>query len=262
MNYETIRSNKEGSILHLKLNRPESLNSINLKMAEELNQIAEEVNRDDGVKVIILSGEGRAFCSGGDISFLQVISKMAAPEVRSFVYDVERKLGSIAYIEKPVIASINGFALGAGLSLALLCDIRIATESALMGMEFIKIGIIPELGPKHTLPRLVGLGRGMELALTGDRINGKEAERIGLINRAVPEGQLEASTMELAKKIAQLAPIAVRLVKQSFKGDFLRNLDAAFEYEADLNAICYLTEDFGEAAKAFMEKRKPVFKGK
>jgi enoyl-CoA hydratase/carnithine racemase len=262
MNYETIRSTKEGSILHLKLNRPESLNSINLKMAEELNQIAEEVNRDDGVKVIILSGEGRAFCSGGDISFLQVISKMAAPEVRSFVYDVERKLGSIAYIEKPVIASINGFALGAGLSLALLCDIRIATESALMGMEFIKIGIIPELGPKHTLPRLVGLGRGMELALTGDRINGKEAERIGLINRAVPEGQLEASTMELAKKIAQLAPIAVRLVKQSFKGDFLRNLDAAFEYEADLNAICYLTEDFGEAAKDFMEKRKPVFKGK
>jgi enoyl-CoA hydratase/carnithine racemase len=262
MNYETIRSTQEDSILHLKLSRPESLNSINLKMAQELSQIAEEINQDEGIKVIILSGEGKAFCSGGDISFLQVISKMAASEVRSFVYDVERKLGRIAYIEKPVIASIHGFALGAGLSLALLCDIRIATESALMGMEFIKVGIIPELGPKQTLPRLIGFGRAMELALTGDRINGKEAERIGLINRAVPEGQLESSTMELANKIAQLAPIAVRLVKQSLKGDFLRNLDAAFEYEADLNAICYLTEDFGEATKAFMQKRKPVFKGK
>jgi enoyl-CoA hydratase/carnithine racemase len=106
------------------------------------------------------------------------------------------------------------------------------------------------------------VGKGLQLALTGDRINGKEAERIGLINRAVPEDQLGPVTSDLAKKIARLAPIAVRLVKQSFKGDFLRDLDAAFEYEADLNAICYLTEDFREAASAFMEKRKPVFKGK
>lgn len=262
MNYETIRSTKEGSILHLKLNRPESLNSVSLKMAEELDRIVEEIHRDDEVRVVILSGEGRAFCSGGDISFLQVISKMTASEVRSFVYDVQRKLGSIAYIEKPVIASIHGFALGAGLSLALLCDIRIATENALLGMEFIKMGIIPELGAKHFLPRIVGLGKGLELAMTGDRISGKEAERIGLINRAVPDDQLSPVTLELAKKISSLAPIAVRLVKRSFKGDFLRDLDATFEYEADLNAICYLTEDFGEAAKAFKEKRKPVFKGK
>src|SRR3990170_6501920 len=105
-------------------------------MAEELNQIVEEVNRDEEVKAVVLSGEGRAFCSGGDISFLQVISKMTASEVRSLVYDVQRKLGSIAYIEKPVIASIHGFALGAGLSLALLCDIRIAIENTLLGMEF------------------------------------------------------------------------------------------------------------------------------
>ena len=262
MNYETIRSTKEGSILHLKLNRPESLNSMSLKMAEELVRIVEEINQDDEVRVVILSGEGRAFCSGGDISFLQVISKMTASEVRNFVYQVQRKLGSIAYIEKPVIASIHGFALGAGLSLALLCDIRIATENALLGMEFVKMGIIPELGAKHFLPRIVGLGKGLELAITGDRINGKEAERIGLINRAVSEDQLSPVTLELAKKISSLAPIAVRLLKQSFKGDFLRDLDAAFEYEADLNAICYLTEDFGEAAKAFKEKRKPVFKGK
>jgi enoyl-CoA hydratase/carnithine racemase len=252
---------KEGSILNLKLNRPESLNSMSLKMAEELDRIVEEINQDDEVRVVILSGEGRAFCSGGDISFLQVISRMTASEVRNFVYNVQRKFGSIAYIEKPVIASIHGFALGAGLSLALLCDIRIATENALLGMEFIKMGIIPELGAKR-LPRIVGLGKGLELAMTGDRINGKEAERIGLINRAVPEDQLGPVTLELAKKISSLAPIAVRLVKRSFKGDFLRDLDATFEYEADLNSICYLTEDFKEAAKAFMEKRKPVFKGK
>lgn len=262
MNYETILLNKAGSILHIKLNRPESLNSLSLKMAEELNQIVQEVNRDEEVKAVVLSGEGRAFCSGGDISFLQVISKMTASEVRSLVYDVQRKLGSIAYIEKPVIASIHGFALGAGLSLALLCDIRIATENTLLGMEFIKIGIIPELGAKHFLPHLVGVGKGLELAMTGDRINGKEAERIGLINRAVPEDQLGPVTLELAKKISNLAPIAVQLVKRSFKGDFLRDLDAAFEYEADLNSICYLTEDFREAAQAFMEKRKPVFKGR
>jgi enoyl-CoA hydratase/carnithine racemase len=262
MGYETIHLTKKDSILHLKLNRPESMNSINLKMAEELSQIAEEANRDEEVKVIILSGEGRAFCSGGDISFLQVISKMAAPEVRSFVYDVERKLGKIAYIDKPVIASIHGFALGAGLSLALLCDICIATENALLGMEFIKIGIIPELGVKHLLPRLLGVNKAMEMVLTGDRINGKEGERIGLINRAVPEGQLEAVTLELAKKLVGLAPIAVQLAKKSLKGDILQGLDAAFEYEADLNSICYLTEDFREAAQAFMEKRKPVFKGR
>jgi enoyl-CoA hydratase/carnithine racemase len=262
MSYETIILTKKDSILHVKLNRPEFLNAINIKLVEELSQVAEEADRDKEVKVVILSGEGRAFCSGGDISFLQKISAMNAAEVRSFVLGVERQLGRIAFIDKPVIAAIHGFALGAGLSLALLCDICIATENALLGMEFIKIGIIPELGVKHLLPRLVGVTKAMELVLTGDRINGKEAERIGLINRAVPEDQLEAVTSELAKKIVGLAPIAIQLAKKSLKGDILQGLDAAFEYEADLNSICYLTEDFREAAQAFMEKRKPVFKGR
>ena len=262
MSYESISSTKKDSILHIKLNRPDSLNAINSKMAEELGQLAEEANRDKEVGVIIVSGEGRAFCSGGDISFLQTISTMTASEVRNFVYNVERQLGRIAFIDKPVIAAIHGFALGAGLSLSLLCDIRVATENALLGMEFVKVGIVPELGATHLLPRLVGVSKAMELVLTGERINGKEAERIGLINRAVPESQLENVTSELATKLTNLAPIAIQLAKKSLKGDLLQGLDAAFEYEADLNSICYLTEDFQEATRAFMERRKPLFIGK
>ena len=141
MSYESIRTTKKDSILHVKLNRPDALNAINFKMSEELGQLAEEANKDQEVGVIIVSGEGRAFCSGGDISFLQTISKMTASEVRSFVYNVERQLGKIAFVDKPVIAAIHGFALGAGLSLSLLCDIRVATENALLGMEFVKVGI-------------------------------------------------------------------------------------------------------------------------
>jgi enoyl-CoA hydratase len=129
-------------------------------------------------------------------------------------------------------------------------------------MEFVKVGIVPELGATHLLPRLVGVSKAMELVLTGERINGKEAERIGLINRAVPESQLENVTSELATKLTNLAPIAIQFAKKSLKGDLLQGLDAAFEYEADLNSICYLTEDFQEATRAFMERRKPLFIGK
>jgi enoyl-CoA hydratase/carnithine racemase len=262
MSYATILVTRVDSILQIKLNRSDALNAINVKMADELSQVVDEVNRDEDVRAVVLCGEGKAFCAGGDVSLLQGFSQMSEPEIRDHVFELEKKLGRIAFIEKVVVASIHGYALGAGLSLAMLCDLRIAAESATLGMEFINMAIIPEVGARLTLPRLVGSGKALELAITGDRIAGREAERIGLVHRAVADDELESVTSHMAGRLAEKAPVAVRLTKKSLQEDLRRHLLGAFQYEASANAGRYLSEDFREAANAFREKRKPVFRGK
>lgn len=262
MSYQTITASRKDSILSIKLNREKALNAIDARLAEELSQVSEEANRDDEVKAVVLSGAGRGFCAGGDVSLLGSFAKMSAPEITEFVYKLEAQIGSVAFIEKPTIAAVHGYALGAGLSLAMLCDIRIAAEQAVFGMEFVKMGIIPEVGARLLLPSLVGMSKALEMALAGGRIDAREAEKIGLVNRVVAAEGLEAAAAEIAGQFAGLPPLAVRLAKKSFKKDILEDLDQAFRYEAEVNSTCYLTEDFQEASRAFFEKRKPVFLGK
>jgi 2-(1,2-epoxy-1,2-dihydrophenyl)acetyl-CoA isomerase len=262
MSYQAITVSKKESVFSIKLNREKALNAIDSQLAEELSRAGEEANRDAGVKAVILSGAGRGFCAGGDVSLLGSFAKMSAPEITEFVYKLEAQIGSVAFIEKPVIAAIHGYALGAGLSLAMLCDFRVVADKTVFGMEFVKMGIIPEVGARLLLPSLVGAGKALELALTGGRIDAAEALKIGLVNQVVAPDGLEEAAGKIAGQFTDLPPIALRLIKQSFKKDILADLDATFRYEAEVNSTCYLTGDFQEASRAFFEKRKPVFKGK
>lgn len=262
MTYNTLKVDKKDSILVIKINRPQILNALDSEAFDELEKCFDFAKNDLNTKVVVLTGEGKVFCSGGDFSLLKLISESTPDEIRNIVYRVQKQMSKIAEIEKPVIVAINGAAIGAGLGVALLGDIRIAAENAPLSAEFVKVGIIPELGITYNLARIIGYAKAMELALSGRRISGKEAAEIGLVNKAVPLGELEKTTMELALELSSLPPISLRLTKKAMKMGLSGTLDGAFELEATFNSICYATEDHKEAIKAFKEKRAPKFIGK
>lgn len=264
MTYEDIVFTREEGVATITLNRPERLNAFGTAMRESLFQAVEEVRRDAETKVLIITGAGRAFCAGGDVSgqqermswdhsqrmrfLLSALSSMVPPLLRR--------------LDKPVIAAVNGIAAGAGFCIALACDIRIASENARFSMAFVKRGIIPDSGGTWLLPRIVGVSKACELMFTGDTIDAKEAERIGVVSKVVPQEELMKETMELATKIAKGASIAIGLTKRAI----YRGLECSFESQIDTevysNSICYLTEDHKEGVQAFFEKREPIFKGR
>lgn len=257
--YETLLLERRGRVAIITINRPEKRNALNIKTREEGAAVIEELRSDDSVNVVIITGAGdKAFIAGADIS---EFAGRTAHMQRAVM--VERSLfNAIDTFPKPVIAMVNGYCLGGGCEVALACDIRIASETASFGQPEINLGIIPGGGGTQRLTRLVGEGKAMEMILTGQIINAQTAFAIGLVNHVVPPEQLEARTMELANSIADKGPIAVRLAKEAVKIASRSNLDEGLRREVDLFALCFATEDKDEGVAAFLEKRKPVFKGR
>jgi len=257
--YETLLLERRARVAIITINRPEKRNALNIKTREEGAALIEELSSDDSVNVVVITGAGdKAFIAGADIAEFAGRTALSQRDVM-----VGRSLfTAFDTFPKPIIAMINGYCLGGGCEVALACDIRIASETASFGQPEITLGIMPGGGGTQRLTRLVGEGKAMELILTGQIIDATTAFNIGLVNHVVPADQLEAKTMELANSIADKGPIAVRLAKEAVKIASRSNLDEGLRREVDLFALCFATEDKDEGVNAFLEKRKPVFKGK
>jgi len=267
MTYKEIIYEVKGPIAIITLNRPDAMNALTMLTHMELQQAIEQSNKDDNVKVIVITGAGRAFCSGDDVKqiFLNPEEALAkGRETRLRHLQGEHLPGGghiLLDINKPSIAAVNGAAVGYGCDITLMCNMRIASEKARFGEVFLRVGLIPDES-LVILPRLVGLAKAYELVLTTDIIDAKEAERIGLVNRVVPHDQLMPATLELANKIAKMPPIAVKLAIEGIRRGLGWPMEEFMRYHALAFTFCAETEDHIEGSKAFVEKREPVFKGR
>jgi len=257
--YETLLLERRDRVAIVTINRPDKRNALNIKTREEGAAVLDELRDDESIHVVVITGAGdKAFIAGADIGEFAGRTALMQRDVM-----VQRSLfNAIDTFPKPVIAMINGYCLGGGCEVALACDIRIASENASLGQPEINLGIIPGGGGTQRLTRLVGEGKAMELILSGQIIDAKTALEIGLVNHVVPFAELETKTMQIANTIAEKGPIAVRLAKEAVKIAARTNLDEGLRREVDLFALCFATEDKDEGVKAFLEKRKPVFKGR
>lgn len=258
--YKTLIYEKKENIGLLTINRPEKLNAISNELVSELKKLLDEIENDEKLRVLILTGAGdKAFVAGADIK--ELVDRDARLG-RRISQERQELFSRIENLPVPVIAAVNGYALGGGLELALACSIRICSEKAQFGAPEVKLGIIPGDGGTQRLPRLVGLGRAMELILTGDFIDAQEAYRIGLVNKVLPQEELMDKAMELAKKIASRPPLAVRFAKEAVNRSQEGDAASGFALESYLHALSCTTEDKKEGVSAFLEKRKGKFKGK
>lgn len=257
MNFENLLFEKKDNIAIVSINRPSSMNSLNSKVLDELDILFDEIDRDPEVYVVILTGIGKAFVAGADIPEMKDKTPSEAKQFANKGISLFRK---IELMKKPVIAAVNGFALGGGCELAMCCDIRIGSNKAKFGQPEVGLGITPGFGGTQRLPRLVGEGRAKEIILTCDIIDSEEAYRIGLLNKVVEAHELMDKALEMASKIASKGQIAVRYSKMSINRGIETNLDSAMEIEEDLFALCFSTEDQKEGMKAFLEKRKANYK--
>ncbi len=254
---ETLLYEKRKNIGIIRINRPEAMNSLNRELLTELDLMLDQVTRDEDVYVIILTGSGKAFVAGADIEEMKDKNVLEAKKFARLGMDLFRKIENM---EKPVIAAVNGFALGGGCELAMACDIRLASEKARFGQPEVGLGITPGFGASQRLPRLVGEGIAKELIFTGDAIRADEAYRIGLVNKVLAPDLLMEAAIEMAEKISSKAQIAVRNSKESINRGMQADIDTAMSIEEDLFAICFSTEDQKEGMKAFLEKRRPEYK--
>lgn len=266
MDFETIILKKEEGIATIILNRPEKGNALNSKMFDELSIAMDEVSRDKEIRVLILTGAGHGFCGGGDTgemgegsAFSQVEPEKMRETISHVVQNINRKLLGM---EIPTIAMVNGFAVASGLDYACACDIRIGSEKARFSNAFIKVALVPETGGSYLLPRIVGLSKAFEILYTGKWVDAKEAESIGLLNKVVSADNLEKETMELARQIAKLSPVAMRLTKQLVNDGLKSEQDTALDMAATYQALAMSTEDYREGIAALQEKREPVYRGK
>jgi enoyl-CoA hydratase len=257
--YETLLVERRERVAIITINRPEKRNALNIKTREEGAAVLEELSADNDVRVVVFTGAGdKAFIAGADIAEFSGRTAITQREVM-----LGRSLfTAIDNFPKPVIAMVNGYCLGGGCELALSCDLRIASDRASFGQPEINLGIIPGGGGTQRLTRLVGEGKAMELILTGDIIDAQTAYNLGLVNMVVPATELEARTMDLANRIAEKSPVALRLAKEAVKLASRSNLDEGLRREVDLFALCFSSEDKNEGVSAFLEKRRPEFKGK
>jgi enoyl-CoA hydratase len=257
--YETLLFEKRDRVGIITINRPDKRNALNIKTREEGAALLDELRNDDSIRVVVLTGAGdKAFVAGADIAEFAGRTAMMQRDVMT----ARSLFTAIDTFPKPTIAMINGYCLGGGCELALACDIRIASETASFGQPEINLGIIPGGGGTQRLTHLVGEGKAMELILTGEIIDAKSAYAIGLVNHVFPAEMLQAKTMEIANRIAEKSPIALSLAKEAVKLASRSTLDEGLRREVDLFALCFSTEDKNEGVSAFLEKRKPEFKGR
>jgi 2-(1,2-epoxy-1,2-dihydrophenyl)acetyl-CoA isomerase len=237
------------------LDQPDKLNALTGSMVDDLQRIVRSAERDDAVRVLVITGAGKGFCSGADISQFQAGADLGAG-LRAGIGPLITRLHEL---EKPVLAAVNGVAAGAGLSLALACDLRIAAESARLVVAFIRIGLVPDGGLFYFLPRLIGPPRTLELAWTGDPLSSSEALSLGLLNRVVPDGQVLAETQSLAARFAQAPQKAVALIKRAVNQGHELPLERVLDMEAGYQTIASRDPNFAEGIAAFREKRPPQF---
>ena len=258
MNYKNILFEIKNNVGLVTINRPDKLNALNGETINELEDVFSSIKNNPDVFVVVVTGSGeKAFVAGADISELNKLEVLSAKEFSEKGNMVYRKIEDL---EKPVIAAVNGFALGGGCELALACHIRTASENAKFGQPEVNLGIIPGYGGTQRLARIVNSARALEMILTGDMVSAEEAYRIGLVNKVYPQGELLNSTLDLANKIISKGQQAIRLALKAVKATDNLSLVEGLNYEASLFALVCGTEDFKEGTAAFLEKRKPQFK--
>ncbi len=251
---------EKDSIAYIYLNRPGAMNSFNFNMLNALNQAIEDIRFKKEIRVVIITGKGeKAFCAGADLKERATLSEI---EVKRFILTIRSVFTAIEYLPKPVIAAVNGVAFGGGTELALASDIRIASQTASMGLTETRLAIIPGAGGTQRLPRLVGKGKAKELIFTGKRVDAKEAEKIGLVNLACEPDQLMAECEKMAAMICETGPIAIEQAKYAINQGFETDIQTGLAIESNAYWLTIPTEDRLEGLAAFREKRKPVYKGK
>ncbi len=260
--YECILTETRGNTTIVTLNRPEKLNAINEKMLEELGTEIARISQKPEVRAVVITGAGRAFCSGADVGEMAKAATGTPVDIRNWTQVANKLILAITELEKPVIAKVNGVAVGIGCSLALSADIIIASENAYFSLIFSKIGLIPDGGASYNLPRLVGLAKAKELILTARNVDAEEAEKIGLINKAVPATDLDSEVNKLARQLANGPTVAFGIAKKILNRGMNMDLGAVLEIEASGQALAGTTEDAREGVMAFLEKREPRFQGK
>ncbi|HKS95493.1 MAG TPA: enoyl-CoA hydratase-related protein [Terriglobia bacterium] len=260
MSYETLLYEKRDGVAIVTVNRPEKLNALNQRVMTELGACFVEINKDDGVRAVILTGAGeKAFVAGADINELAVQTPVQGKETS---LAGQRVLDAIENLGKPVVAAVNGYALGGGCELAMACTLRIASENARFGQPEVKLGIIPGYAGTQRLPRLVGKGLAQQMILTGDPITAAEAYRIGLVNQVVPLNELMSAAEALARKIVVNAPLAVKFAMEAVNHGMEMTAEQGQFLEATLFGLCCTTADMKEGTRAFLEKRPAKFTGK
>ena len=258
--FENLLYEKKNGIGYVTVNRPAVRNALNALTVRELKTVFEQAKNDDEVRVVILSGSGgKAFVAGADINELATQTPVNG---KDYGLAGQAVFNSIEQLGKPVIAAVNGYALGGGCELAMACTFRIASENAMFGQPEVKLGIIPGYGGSQRLPRLVGKGRALQILLTGDMVPAAEALRIGLVNQVVPQAELMPAAESIARKIMANAPLAVKLCLDAVNQGMEMTQDEGQFLEATLFGLTCATDDMKEGTKAFLEKRAPNFKGK
>ena len=261
--YETILYEKADGVATVSLNRPDKLNAFDGLMHEELHEALDGVTADDETRCVVLRGEGRGFSAGADLKSEDLSREDGnVPDLGEYLRRTYgRTVTKIAGMEKPVVASLHGPVYGAGVGLALACDLRLAAESAKFSVAFVKIGLMPDAGVSFFLPRVVGLGRAMAMSMLGDAVDAGEAYRIGLVNRVVPDEDLGEETAALADRLAAMPTLALGRTKRSLYASFEGDLASVLEIEAEGQAFCGSTTDHAEGVAAVFEKRAPNFAG-
>lgn len=260
MDYETILYALDEGVLTITLNRPDVLNAFNRKMTDEMQDALKKAERDSAVRCVVFTGAGRAFSAGEDLK------SRTAEGNSDFGSTLRQRYNPIILkmrnMDKPVLGAINGVAAGAGCSLALACDMRIASEKARFIEVFVRVGLVPDSGSSFFLPRLVGTGKAFEMAFLGDEVGAEEALRLGLVNHVVPQDEMETATRELALRLAKGPTKAIGLAKRAINRALTMDLDQLLDYEVHAQEIAGASEDYQEGVTAFMEKRTPNFSGK
>lgn len=259
MEYKKLIIQDNGAVRVIKINNPEALNALNTAILKELDAAFTEVAEDNGILAVVLTGEGRAFVAGADISEMKSKNAIEGEIFGKLGASVFRK---IELLPKPVIAAVNGFALGGGCELAMSCDIRLASAKAKFGQPEVGLGITPGFSGTQRMPRLIGMGKAKELIYTADIIDAAEAYRIGLVNHVYEPEVLMEEAMKMAEKIASKAPIAVKNSKEAINRGIQTDMDSAVAIEAYLFGLCFASEDQKEGMTAFFEKRKANFQNK
>ena len=264
MPFKYVQLHRDNGVATLTLNRPEARNAMNHAMGEDVVRAVEEIRGDQAIRVVVITGAGSAFSSGGDLSMLARdagLSDAPGPTMGGAPHDFYSRFLTICSLPMPTVAAINGHAIGAGLCFALACDLRIAVVDAKMGMTFTKLGIHPGMGATYFLPRLIGTARACELLFTGRVIDAMEAERFGIVGRVVSREDFPAAIRSIAAELTAAGPIAVRMVKKAVYRGSQHSLEEMLDYESLQQAMTFTTADAREGVKAILEKRPPKFTG-
>lgn len=249
---------QENKVAQVILNRPESFNAINQEMVREVSEVLQEIEKDEGTRVLVVSGKGKAFCAGGDLTWLQEAEGHL--DKRGIVESAGALISLLNNLSKPVIAAVNGVAAGAGTGVALACDILIASDRARFGPNFVNIGAVPDSGASWFLPRKIGYHRAAELMLSGKLLSAQEALELGIYNQVVPADELETRVLEVAGQLAAGPQRALALIKRMLKLSGQNSLESQLEVETSMQVAAWADPDFTEGVKAFLERRKPEFK--